>query len=121
VYARELSEPAILEGLRAGRTYIRTRSPEGPELEFSAVSGSQRFDLGDIVPAGELGLEAVVSRADAQEATWIRNGETLVTARLPANGRIAHRVVARPGDWFSLILRDAAGPTMFSGAIYTSR
>jgi hypothetical protein len=121
VYARELSEPALLEGLRAGRTYVRTRGPEGPTLEMAARSGGQRFESGDTVPAGELTLEAVVGRAPGQSASWIRNGETLTRMPVPADGRVTHSVAARPGDWFSLVVRDAAGPTLYSGAIYVAR
>jgi hypothetical protein len=121
VYARELSEPALLEGLRAGRVYIRTRGPDGPTLELSAALGPQRFALGDIVPSGDLHLEAVVGGAQGQTATWIRNGEVLATASVPVDGRLAQRVTARPRDWFSLILRDTNGPTLYSGAVYTGR
>jgi hypothetical protein len=121
VYARELSEPALLEGLRAGRVYIRTRGPDGPTLELSVALGPERFALGDTVPAGDLYFHAVVGGAQGQTATWIRNGETLATASVPVDGRLTQLVTARPGDWFSLILRDANGPTLYSGAVYTTR
>ena len=116
VRARELSEPALIEGIRAGRVYIRTRGPDGPTLELSATSGARHYELGDEVPAGALTLEAIVGRAAGQTATWIRNGEAIVTRPIPADGRLSHQVAARAGDWFSLILRDASGPTLYSGA-----
>ena len=121
VRARELSEPALIEGLRAGRVYIRTRGADGPTLELSAISGQRRYELGDTVPAGGLALEAAVGRAAGQTATWIKNGEAISTTPIPADGRLSHQVTARAGDWFSLILRDASGPTLYTGAIYTSR
>ena len=121
VYARELSEPALLDALRAGRAYIRTRGPDGPSLELAAISSKGRYGLGDSVPPGTLMLEATVGRAAAQMATWIRNGQPLHVVPVPPNGRIRYDVVARPGDWFSLVLRDSLGPTLFSSAVYTSR
>ena len=121
VRARELSEPALIEGLRAGRVYIRTRGADGPRLELSATSGARRYELGESVAAGALALEAVVGRAAGQTATWIRNGEAIATTPIPADGRVSHQVAARSGDWFSLILRDASGPTLYSGAVYTAR
>jgi hypothetical protein len=36
VYARELSQPAILEGIKAGHVYIKVTGPEGPELLLRA-------------------------------------------------------------------------------------
>src|SRR5262245_14230241 len=36
VYARELSEPALLEGLTRGLAYVRTRGTSGPTLQFEA-------------------------------------------------------------------------------------
>jgi hypothetical protein len=121
VRASELSEPALLDGLRAGRVYVRTRGPNGPTLELTATSGSQRFDIGDRVPVGPLHLDAVVGLAQGQTATWTRNGDVLSTTSVPVDGRLSQQVEAGTGDWFSLILRDAAGPTLYSGAIYAGR
>src|SRR5262249_1728221 len=41
VYARELSEPALLEGLTRGLAYVRTRGPGGPTIEFDAFFGKR--------------------------------------------------------------------------------
>jgi hypothetical protein len=121
VHAQELSERALLDGLRAGRIYIRTRGPDGPMLELSVTSRERRYELGDTVPTAPLTFEAVVQRGTGQTATWIRNGESIATTPVPADGRLSHQVTGRPGDWFSLILRDGSGPTLYSGAIYSLR
>ena len=47
VYARELSQSAILEGIKAGHVYIRTNGPDGPELLLSAGTAM----MGDEVTA----------------------------------------------------------------------
>ncbi len=121
VYARELSEPALLDALRAGHTYVRVRGVDGPTLDLTVISSQGRFGLGDTVPSGPLTLAATVGRAHGQTATWIRNGQPLEAVTVPTEGTIRHDVVARPGDWFSLVVRDASGPTLFSSAVYTGR
>src|SRR5262249_48359996 len=61
VYARELSEPALLEGLRKGKVYVRTRGPAGPDLEFEAISGNMRWQMGEAIPSSnkDITLSAV--------------------------------------------------------------
>src|SRR5262245_61537738 len=49
VYARELSESALLEGLRKGNVYVRTRGPAGPDIEFEAISGKMRWQMGETI------------------------------------------------------------------------
>jgi hypothetical protein len=51
VYARQLSEPAILEGIRAGHVFIKTQGPEGPTVSFTADSAGQHAIIGDNVAA----------------------------------------------------------------------
>lgn len=121
VYASELSEEAILDGIRAGRAYVRTRSAAGPVLDLWAESGARRVPMGGDVPPGELTLVAHLDGAREHTFEWIRNGTVLVSGEVPAGGWLRHPLVGRQGDWFSLVLRDAAGPTLFSSAIYTER
>jgi len=120
VYARNLSEPAIVDGIRAGRVYVRTRSSEGPTLDFRAEANSVQVHAGETAPAGRLRVTAVVGRADGQRFEWIRNGEVIAAGAVPADGRIGQDVTTARGDWFSLVLRDRDGPTLFSNAIYTN-
>ena len=120
VYARNLSERAIVDGIRDGRVYIRTRSSEGPTLELWADANRVRVQPGEKAPAGQLRLGAVVGRAEGQRFEWIRNGSVLVSGAVPVDGRIGQDVTTNPGDWFSLVLRDRDGPTLYSNAIYTN-
>jgi hypothetical protein len=117
VYASELSEDAILSGLRAGRVYIRTRGVAGPRLEFTA-SAAHTYQMGDTAPPGTLILQAAVSGAAGQRLEWIRNGAVMTAATLGEGDPLSYRVEAVRGDWFSVVIRDAAGPTLFSNAIY---
>jgi hypothetical protein len=123
VYAEELSEPALLQGLRKGRAYVRTRGPAGPTIQFEAVSRGTRWEMGETIPnpATDVILSITVSRAPGQRVQWIRNGEIISTAPLTEGQSASLPVNASPGDWFSVILRDDTGPTLFSNAIYVAR
>lgn len=121
VYATELSEPAIMEGVRKGRVYLRTRGVDGPELEFSAAQGARSWQMGNVAASGALNLRAVMRRAAGQRLTWIRNGREIETVKVGDGVPAVLTVIAAPGDWFSIVLRDDAGVTLYSNAIHTSR
>lgn len=118
VFAQELSERALLQGLKAGRVYVRTRGLTGPELDFHAVRGADRAAMGEAVAAGPLVLHVATSAAAGQSISWIRNGAVVATTALAADGSASTRLEGRPGDWVSVILRDERGPTVFSNAIH---
>lgn len=117
VYADELSERAIVEGLRRGRVYIRTRDVRTPVLDVWAARGASRVEMGETAAPGALTLHATVS-GTARTFEWIRNGEVLARGSIPASGNLSHALDAAPGDWYSLVIRDARGVTGFSSAIY---
>jgi hypothetical protein len=74
VFAQDLSERAILDGVRRGHLYLSA----GPQLEFSATTADgQSAEMGDCL-RGEDAL-LTVRWADAPAGTWLRwivNGET---------------------------------------------
>jgi hypothetical protein len=119
VHAQNLSERAIVDGIRSGRVYVRTRSPQGPTLELWADANGMRVMPGQVAPPGPLTLSANVGRANGQRVDWIKNGKVLSSAVVAAHGRVVIDVATVKGDWFSLVLRDTSGPTLFSNAIYT--
>ncbi len=123
VYARELSEPAIVEGLKSGRVYVRTEGPSGPAIEFSAVGGGTTHPMGALIATSspiDLILHATIDRGDGAAVEWIRNGEVL--AKTPVRpGTLTQSVTASPGDWFSLVIRRGDAPIAFSNAIMLSQ
>ncbi|MGD1996887.1 MAG: CehA/McbA family metallohydrolase [Anaerolineae bacterium] len=54
VWAEELSVPAIVEGLLAGRAFI-SEGPKGAQIELTAEAGGRRATMGEVLPiaAGE--------------------------------------------------------------------
>jgi len=122
IYASELSEPALLEGLRDGRAYVRVRGPGGPTLEFQASSAGVSWKMGDTIPNSVLHitLSARLTRAAGQTLQWIHNGTIQATARLTGAQSATLATDVKAGDWFSVVLRDSNGPTLFSNAIYVA-
>ena len=124
VYADSLSEDALLDGLRRGRVYVRTRGVDGPGLDFEAISGGQSYPMGTTLSAcgGEVTLKASVDGAEGQRIDWVRNGTVIQSTPIGGADRTAQiRIASAAGDWFALVLRDRSGPTAFSGAIYCPR
>jgi len=51
VYARELSQPAILEGIKAGHVYVKVTGPQGPDLYLKAGGAIMGDEI--TAPAGQ--------------------------------------------------------------------
>ena len=120
VWARELSESAVVEGLKSGRVYIRTQGPAGPTLEFDADVDGTAYLMGTAVPATapiRIRLRAVVGRATGQTLQWIRNG-TVMASEPIGSGRLARQVETAPGDWFSVRVVDGSDPTLIGNPVY---
>lgn len=122
VWARELSEAALLDGLRAGRVYIRTRGANGPAVDLSASIGRARAAMGGALVVGTggvVGLRIETSGAAGQTAELVKNG--VVVARVPIAGSpavVTHDLPVTPGDWVNVRLRDASGITVITNPVY---
>ena len=120
VWARELSETAIVEGLKSGRVYVRTRGPHGPTLDFEAVAGGTACQMGGTIAAssgGEVRLRATLAGASGQTLEWVRNGEVFASEPV-VPGVHEQSVLAQPNAWFSIVVREKGEPTLLSNAIY---
>jgi hypothetical protein len=122
VFADELSEPALVRGLKSGRTYVRVRDARGPTIELAAFVNRRRHQLGDTIrlkPFTMVSLEATVSGASGQTLQWMRRGEPIESTDLSGDGIVRLELQAAPGDWFSVNIVDDEGPTLLTSAIYT--
>ena len=121
VHASELSEAALVAGLKAGRAYVRVRGPQGPALvDFHAERHGQHVGMGgDLRGAGMVRLVAVVRGADGQTLQWIVDGAVAAEVVLGAAAVTIEQPIA-PGRWFAVRVRDATGPTLISNAIYSA-
>jgi hypothetical protein len=92
VHARELSEQAIRDAVRAGHTYVKLLGNDGPDLRFEArATGGNRAIMGDTLYArsAELTARVLGLAQDAPPHTLhlLRDGE--VVESLPVQGREA--------------------------------
>src|SRR5215472_3975549 len=118
VFASELSERAIVDGLRSGRVYIRTQGIDGPGLDLFATVGEQRYEMGSEMPiARTVTLHAHLTAAKGQRLTWVRNGKPIGEAPVPGNLDAMLECDAHAGDWFTVVVRDGDTPTIFANAI----
>jgi hypothetical protein len=77
VYAAELSERAIIDGIKAGHVFLKTRGPKGPNVILKATSGSQTAMVGDNLRTGageELSFSVLVVGAANGQVEVIRDG-----------------------------------------------
>lgn len=119
VWMRELSEAALVEGLRSGRAYVRVRGPAGPVLEgFGAARGTAEAGMGDLLPGeGQVRLHATIRGAVGQSLQWIADGRVVGEASVTGEPQSFDL----PGTglrWVTLVVRDAGGPTLLANAIY---
>ena len=123
IYARELSEQALLDGIRSGRVYVRTRGPEGPRLELSAAAKEAIVPMGGIVKVAAAGTEVRltvhVAGAAAEGAELVRNGTVISTQAVDSvDQELSFTLTLLPGQWVHVLLRDAQGITAFTNPIY---
>lgn len=122
VFATALSEPALLDGIRSGRVYVRTRGPAGPSLDFRAVRRDEAVPMGGTIPPGGSGavalhIEATAARGQTFEI--VRNGAVVLAGPISSDPfRLSHDVALDDGQWAHVRLRDGTGVTAFSNPIY---
>jgi hypothetical protein len=89
VYAPELSERAILDGVRAGHVFIDTQGSEDRVLEMTASVGGAKAMMGDALTApkgSKLQVAIHVTHAKGGTVTLIEDGTSLRWPADPAVG-----------------------------------
>src|SRR5690625_7517121 len=61
VWAAELSEAAILDGVRSGRVYLKTERAGIPDLSFYADAGYETRQMGSTIYLAELPADGQVA------------------------------------------------------------
>jgi hypothetical protein len=94
IFAPELSEAAVLEAIRQGRTQVALRGPDDPLIELETATGQR---IGDEVPGGRVTLEARVTGGEGLSLELVRDGA--VVARRPVAGATStHRFELEVGS-----------------------
>ncbi len=84
VYARELSTPAILEGIKAGHVFVDTEGTRNRMLEYSAVADGRSAAMGDTLGVKEnssIHIAAQVKGANGAHVVVIADGVELQTGQ----------------------------------------
>ncbi|MDX2015647.1 MAG: CehA/McbA family metallohydrolase [Myxococcaceae bacterium] len=92
VFAQELSVPAVLEGLRAGRTVVKLQGPSDPMVALRLGDAG----IGDEVALGTGSLEATVTGGRGQVLAWLENGRVVEEQPIDADPFTASRAVQGP-------------------------
>ncbi len=129
VWAAELSEAAILDGVRSGRVYLKTDSAETPDLSYYADAGYETWQMGSTIYLAELPVEgpvkfhAVTLQQEGLTAEWIQNGEVVAVQQAGEpneEGKITFSYIpgTREEGWVRLNLRRNGTITVISNPIY---
>jgi MYXO-CTERM domain-containing protein len=110
VWADELSEAAIIEGVRRGRVVVKLRGPDDPMVELTAIGDDGRVAMiGDTVRGARVRLSVHVEGGAGMTLSVWRNGveeESLVVDRDDFT-RELERVTRAGGDRYRLQLAEA--------------
>ncbi len=116
VYARELSELAILDGIRAGHVFLKPQGPVGPDVFLAAASGDQKAMVGDNLRIGngdrlQFQIQVVGGKDDRVEL--IRDGrpKTIDNSAVRSLNQTIRFEVAGDGGrhWYRVNLRGSDG------------
>ncbi len=119
VHAAALSERAIVAGLQRGLVYIRTEGVDGPSLDVTAAGALSTAAMGESIRAGRIELRASIGGAQGQECVWMKRGDAIRVDRIRSAAAVLTLATdAAPGDWFSVVVRNARSATALSNAIY---
>lgn len=108
VYAQNLSQRAILDGLRRGQSYLSA----GVELSFCAQDGrGNQVEIGGTM-AAQAGVRLVASWRNAPEGARLRlidRGQIHAESSIDATGETSWTLDTEPGGWAVIELRRADG------------
>jgi len=116
VYATSLSEQGILDGVRAGHTYVKLFGNDGPDLRLDAI-GDQGGSgiMGDTIQDRSATLAATASNiTDASKQNFLklfRNGMLVETVPIGAPGGVHEFRAETPGRYRVQLERDRKTPT----------
>lgn len=124
IEASGLTEAALLAGIRAGRVYIKTRGPDGPDVRFTAPGVGAGMGDRVTLPNGRsrVDFQVVLTGALGQRVEVIRRGEArtdVLPLPVATNSEtLAFSLEVGAGDWVRLNVRDGVGPTLMTNPIY---
>ncbi|NBB75858.1 MAG: hypothetical protein GVY02_00640 [Bacteroidetes bacterium] len=127
VWADGLSEKSLIDGVKSGRVYLKTKRATDPDISFYAERNNERFEIGHVIkienPSSPITFSLITDPQDNLIAEWIMNGETVGNMEMPEdleNGQVRYNYVLEkpePG-WLRLNLRRNGEITTITNPIY---
>lgn len=124
VHAANLSQAAILDGIRAGDVFIDTQGTRDRLLEVEARDGTTRVAMGGTLALhGPLTLDVHVAHADGAMIEVVHRGERVASATLPVAGPDFRGHILLPQNrscgWIAITVRDPQGsPLLIGNPVY---
>ncbi len=116
VYARELSESGIRDGVLAGRAYVKFFGPDGPDLRFTASAGGPEVMMGDELAASSATFTASVLNAKPSKQPRVLlvllNGIPIMARPVIGDHLTVTLPGAVPGDYRLQLMRGSAFEAM---------
>ncbi|HEX4484822.1 MAG TPA: CehA/McbA family metallohydrolase [Terriglobales bacterium] len=116
VYAKELSETAILDGIRAGHVFIDLEGSSDRMLSFRATAGTQAAGMGDLLhasPGTEITFSVQTVGVPNQKLELIEDGKPLNNETL-ATGAFSIRADDHR-HWFRINVWSSKGKLLLVG------
>ncbi|OSZ70245.1 phosphotransferase [Sphingomonas sp. IBVSS2] len=115
VHAAELSTPAILAGIRAGRVFIDVEGTRDRMLDVTAVSGRSRAAMGETIAAGaRVDVAVTIAGVAAGKAVLVANG--VEVRSLPVGPEVAFRLDRKAAcGWVSVKVTTESGKLLLVG------
>jgi len=128
VWAENLSEKSLLEGVKSGKVYLKTDRANDPDITFYAESGDQKWQMGSTIPIDNYSNEPILfhlttASRDHLAAEWILNGEIIDLQDPPQileNGqvRFTYELEEPVEGWLRLNLRRDQKITAITNPVY---
>jgi hypothetical protein len=108
IRAEDNTRPALLDGLRAGESYVTS----GPLLSAWANGSGDNATFGGCLPEGEVTVTCLLGEGDLPDGlnlSLIHCGTVVASASCIAGMELTETFTARSGEWVTWEIRDSAG------------
>lgn len=128
VWADNLSEVSIIDGVKSGKVYLKTEHSNIPDISFYAETKDQKWEMGSTIPISDYADDSILFSIttipqEGLTSEWILNGETVETQDIAQNfddGKIRFTFVLEEPvyGWLRINLRRDQKITTITNPIY---
>lgn len=124
VRAEALSEAAILDGVRAGRTVVKLSGPNDPDLALEIEGGGERARIGGAIEADEVEVTVRAEGAEGLSLALFRNGNRAETAAIEGDDheeRYSFETSLEGEDRYRAVIREGSVPRVATSHAFAAR